>query len=152
MMSAFFRAGSLPHEAARLYEAENPHQPRYPDYRVFARLNQRARNFGVLRLAHAGNGQIAGVPEELERLILDQYEVDPTLSIKLCAIRLETNYSALRLTLKANGKRPWRYQKVHQLVGLRDFNARGNFCNELLNMIAAVPVYPRLIFWTDEVK
>ena len=145
MMSAYFRAGN-PHDAARLYEVENAGLPRSPDYRVFYRLNLRLRNEGVLRPAHAGNGRIAGVPEELEELILSQYEADPTLSIKLCAVRLETNYSAVRLTLKANGKRPWHFQKVHQLVGLRDYIARINFCNDLLQMVAAVPAYPRLFF------
>ena len=105
---------------------------------------------GNLLPNHFGNGKIAGVSAELEHLILRAYEDDPTLSINMCALRLMTNYSAVRLTLKANGMHPWRSRKVQQLVGMRDYVARVQFCTRYLQLCREIPDYSAYILWTDE--
>ena len=111
-------------EATILYEERNPNRARFPDYRVFARLATRVVLNGQI-FPNMHNGGLRRVPldENLERLVLVQFEESPHLSTRIVAQRLGTSHVKVWKILKINGKHPYRFQKVQKLYE-GDFDPR----------------------------
>lgn len=152
--------GPDPRAAAALYHEryqEDPEVHRFPDYRVFERLLQRAMQ-GLplvpgLHHPRARQGRrVDGVPPELVNLIMEQFLDNPNISTRVCALRLlleKDQNKVVHRVLKAHGFHPYRYKKVQALLE-QDPGNRANFCQEMMNRIRADPGLVDQILWSDE--
>ena len=141
--------------ASNLFRDRNPNLDRYPDQRVFQRLEDRMRRSGSLVPTHDYGGRKKGTPAELENLILDAFDIqrqgNPNLSTKVAAIRLGTSQTTVWRILDEHGFHPFHYQSVQALMEPLDFINRVNFCNHLLAH-TRIPGFNlvRRLFYTDE--
>lgn len=146
--------------AANLYfetYQDDPEVNRFPDYRVFDRLNARLLRGGPL-VPGQGNVRVRqgrranGIPEELQQLVMEQFLADPNLSTRVCAVRLgleKDENGIVHKILKSHGFHPYRYRKVQALL-LRDLENRENFCRNMINRLHADPTLAGRILFTDE--
>lgn len=142
--------------AANLYAETYDDGRRHPDHRVFSNLHNRVlRGEGLvpgLFMPPRQGRRIFGVDAELEFLVLRQFEENPNLSTRVCAVRLGLDRNRNKLThriLKSHGMYPFKYQKVQALL-LADYQRRIAFCDLMAGRIIQQPNYLQRILWTDE--
>lgn len=142
--------------AVNLYAETFDDGRRLPDHRVFINLHNRLlRGEGLvpgLFMPPRQGRRIFGVDAELEFLVLRQFEENPNLSTRVCAIRLGLDKNQNRLVhriLKSHGMYPYKYQKVQALL-LGDYQRRIAFCNLMHHRINQEPNFLQRILWTDE--
>lgn len=151
-----FRALSLADEnvnrAAVIYRNMFPEAFRNPSPAVFTRLRARLLKTGNLLpdYSNAGAPKTAMTPQ-LEARILAEFDEDNNLSTRLCATRLGIpNHTTVHDVLVKNGRHPYRFKKVQELIQARDYVNRFNFCIRMLQQARLLPDLWDLILWSDE--
>lgn len=139
-------------QAAINYREQFPNSARFPDARVFERLQVHMRWSGQLVPSSQHVGRTRQVDQQLEDLILAHFRDDPHLTIRKAARRLHTTYYAVQSTLRIHGWHAYHHRKFQDLRGLRDYAARLEFSRTLWAHLRANINFYRYILWTDEVS
>lgn len=152
MFRAFVQVGENVNEAPRQYRQNHPDAARIPDPDTFARLWNRLLHSGSLLPKHANAGRRrTRLTNEMRRAIIDQFDADPNLSTRLCAVRLGiASHQVVHDVLKAVGRHPYRFQKVQHMVQPRDFERRMHFPRFFLQLERLVPDVVDVTLFLDE--
>lgn len=139
--------------AAGLYAERHP-EGRHPEPNVFISLENRLLMSNCMsphhnrgqRLLNNGRGYAA----ELENLVLQHFDADPSLSTRVAAVRLGTAHQVVQKILKDNGRHPYHFLKDQDLVRPRDYMNRLKFCTDMLTRQRRNPDFFQNVLWTDE--
>lgn len=90
--------------------------------------------------------------QELEDIVLAMFDDDPRLSTRVAAARLflHNNHEIVHRILKDNGRHPYHFLKVQDLIEPRDYENRLNFCQTMRLWDVNDPTIFNRILWTDE--
>lgn len=132
-------------QAARTYRERYPNRDRYPDHRIFLRVNN-----AYLEGRIPGVGNPEGRPRTVdERQILAEVEEDPSTSTRRISRRTGVARSTVHRILKRNNLHPYHVQRVQALLPA-DYQRRINFCREMLRRCRQDRNFFNSILWSDE--
>lgn len=132
-------------QAARTYRERYPNRERYPDYRVFLRVNN-----AYLEGRIPGAATSEGRPRIVdERQVLREVERDPSTSVRRISRRTRVARSSAHRILKRNNLHPYHVQRVQSLLP-SDYQRRVDFCREMLRRCRENQLYFNSILWSDE--
>lgn len=139
--------------AAALYAERHP-DDRHPGRQVFISLENRLLMTNSMSPNHNRGERLLNnalhYPIELENLVLEHFNARPGLSTRVAAIRLGTSHQIVQKILKDNGRHPYHFLKVQDLVQPRDYERRLDFCNVISRRIRRDPQFLGNVLWTDE--
>lgn len=152
IMFMYGRADGNGAAARRLYQERFP-QRRIPDIRVFANTYRRISEHGNVIHTEPGPGrQIPHRhPVEIDEAIVEEFEADPTKSIRQVARQYNVSTWKVWNVQKRENKYPFHYTPVQGLEE-GDLLRRINFCRHILNMDMENALFLKSILWTDESK
>lgn len=152
MFVALIQVGHDANAAPDRYAENNEDVERIPSPDTFVRLNNRLLQSGSLLPTGSNSGRRpTRITEELETAIIAQFDADPHLSTRVCAVRLGlANHQDVHDVLKLNGRHPYHFQKVQHLVGERDYENRVDFATLYLQMEDMIPDIIDITLFCDE--
>lgn len=132
-------------QAAVTYRERYPNRDRYPDHRIFLRVNN-----AYLEGRIPGSGNREGRPITVdERQVLVRVEEDPSISVRRISQRTGVARSTVHRILTKNNLHPYHVQRVQALLPA-DFQRRIDFCREMLRRCRGDPLFFNSILWSDE--
>lgn len=152
MFRAFVQAGENFNAAPDQYRRNHPEAVRIPDEGIFMRLRNRLLQSGSLLPVHTNAGRRrTRLSQELKTAVIAQFDADPNLSTRLCAVRLGVqNHQDVHDILRASGRHPYHFQKVQHLVQERDYENRTFFARFFLQLETLVPDVVDVTMFLDE--
>lgn len=153
MLMILGEAGRNYTRAADLYAERHP-DDRHPRRNVFINLENRLLMTNCMSPNHNRGQRLAqndrGYPLELQNLVVEHFDNDPGLSTRKAAARLGTSHQVIHKILKDNGRHPYHFLKVQDLVRPRDYERRYEFCTDMLARQRRDNRFFGNIMWTDE--
>ncbi|EZA62313.1 hypothetical protein X777_04052, partial [Ooceraea biroi] len=123
---------------------------RLPHKTIFRSTFQRLRETGSFALIPRTDGALASLQnEERSAAILQQFDNDPSSSVRRSAAELNTSSTTIWRTVRADGRYPYHFQRVQHLLP-QDVCQRRLFSDWYLTQVNHNPEFSRKILWTDE--
>lgn len=150
MVSVFILCNGNLNAAARLYQERWPNRQRYPDRRTIGEAHRRFAETGNVMPQRQDAGRPRNVLNPAMEVRIEQlFEDDPTTSTRAVARQVGVNHSQVHAVVRAAGKHPYHYRRVHELLP-GDFQLRVNFCAGLLAQVRVHQYCLNDILFTDE--
>lgn len=132
-------------QAARTYRERYPNRDRYPDHRIFLRVNN-----AYLEGRIPGAANNVGRPRRVDELqILAEVTEEPSTSVRRISRRTGIAKTTVHRILKRNSLYPYHIQRVQALLPA-DYQRRIDFCAEMLRRCRQDPLFFNSILWSDE--
>lgn len=135
-------------EALRIYAERYPNRV-IPHHSMFTRLHQRLSETGSFKKLTAENGHPRTVTPQIEEQVLNEFEEDPTTSIRKVAQTVHISNFTVWNILKRNLLYPYHIQRVQALLP-GDFPKRTALCRWMQERIRQDAPFIRKILFTDE--
>ena len=137
--------------ASIMYRQEFPDKKRFPDKRVFQRLDNRIRNKFSLVPVNDSKGKIAVQDAELEFLVITAFQEHAELHIPEMATRCNTTEYRVFTILHKHGFEAFHARKVqHFAQRERDYYSIFIFAIRFFTFISVNPLLPYQILYCDE--
>lgn len=130
--------------ASRLYSERYPNR-RHPNYEVFIRTHN-----AIVEGRVPGSRKSSGRPSIVDDdTILNEVEDNPSVSTRMIELMTGISKSSAHRILKKHQYHPYHIQRVQHLLP-RDYQARVEFCQQMLLKHTENPDFFNNILWTDE--
>lgn len=148
MIKVYYSAGRNSSTAAESYLTEYPER-RQPNRRYFSKLEQNLKTHGNFNKVRQKYG--SRLPENIERNIVNQLEINPRVSVREVATNVGVNNTCVWRVFRKNHFKPFKFH-VSNVLREGDYQRRLGFCTWLLERKTEDHEFLNNILWTDECR
>lgn len=136
-------------ETARIFNERHPERPHRLSKSTVQRLYSKLFSTGSVIDSYARGRQRIETDDNVVNNIVQEIEADHHISIRQLARTLHHSPKAVHRILKANGYKPYKYQKHQRLLPI-SYQDRVGFCNDFVDQSLEDPQFTSNILWSDE--